>query len=197
MPNAKRARLADQHVRATDDFEAKFFSDERKCFGFSFTGSSSSSSNEPDPQLEQCTLSTHEDMTFLESIWWNGRCEFSHYQQHTYTSNAYQEHYPGSPWYDKHRRKDEYKGMDAYTILGKAAMKTGSLKQQKVLSMLLYINSGADDDPMEDVLHVMYSAVERSSLHLTFKRLPQEYLRPLRKQWKCKVRTLVSGTSTA
>jgi hypothetical protein len=34
----------------------------------------------------------------------------------------------------------------------------------------------------------MYSAVERSSLHITFVRVPHEQLRPLRKQWNFKAR---------
>ena len=78
-------------------------------------------------------------------------------------------------------------GGAALLLTFKAAMKIGSLKQQKVMSILFYVEKQDEADRNKDILHVMYSAVERSSLYLKFKRLPSEYLRPLRKQWKYKV----------
>jgi hypothetical protein len=47
------------------------------------------------------------------------------------------------------------KGGAALVVTFKSAMKAGSLKQQKVLSMLYYVAPGPSDDPADDVLHVM------------------------------------------
>jgi hypothetical protein len=48
-----------------------------------------------------------------------------------------------------------FQGRFALLMTLKAAMKTGILKQQKVLSMLLHIEPSSDQDPSKEILHLM------------------------------------------